>query len=1407
MKKIIITMLAFIGSLTFLNAQRLIDYIDPYIGSGGHGHVFVGASVPFGAVQVGPSNFYKGWDWCSGYHYGDSVIIGFPQLHLSGTGIGDLGDILIMPYMGEIKLDKGIETQRYSGYSSLFSHKNEKVGPGYYAVKLDDSGVEVELTASERVGFHRYRFPQGKNARIIIDLKDGINDKPTDTYIEQTDKYTLKGYRFSSGWAKKQQVYFAIKSSVPINSFAIYEDTKAFLGKKAKGTAIKGLISFDQAPEQVSLKVGISPVSADNALANINAEIPDWDFTKIRKQAEDKWEKELAKIRIETANEADKRIFYTSMFHLMIHPSLFNDHNGDYRGADWKVYKKASFDNYTIFSLWDTYRAANPIFTITNPDRVGDFVNSMLAIFDQTGQLPIWHLRGYDTGTMVGINSFQVIAEAWLKGCKGFDAERAYRAMKATAMLDTLGLKYVRDFKPIPSDVKIGRPVARALEYAIGDASIAMMAKKMGKEDDYKYFWKRAQNYKLYYDRETGFMRGKMSDGQWNPVFDPFKSTRPWAADYAEGNAWQYLWLVPQDVDGLISMLGGKEVFIDRLDTFFSLENMDDSEVLVDLTGIIGQYAHGNEPGHQIAYMYAYVGQQWKTARLVRRIISEFYTDKPDGIIGNEDCGQMSGWYIFSSLGFYPVFTASGDYVIGSPVFDKATINLENGKQFIVEAVNNSPENIYIQSIELNGQKYEYSHINHQDIVQGGMMKIWMGKNPNYNFGKSPLYRPQSNGEANEFLSHPFRHPGMVQSREDLDYMKQKALAGEQPWKTAFENLKNKTSLDFKPTPFTHISVGPYGANSSGGREYGQSADAAYNHALMWYITGDKAYAVKAIEILNAWSYRLWDFDDNNAKLNVGLSGPLFLNAAEILRYTESGWQEKDMEQFTRLVLTVFYPTIKDFFTEANGNWDASMINTMLCIGIFTDNHEIFNRAVERYYRGIGNSGITKYIYPNGQCQETTRDWDHVQLGIGEFAKAAQTAWTQGLDFYSVAGDRLALGFEYTSKFMLGGEIPVFGVLSHRKKDTFKDAYESIYHHYKSERNTELPYTREVITKHTRSKSSTGVLTAIRPPAKHATPSTQIGPDRMAKQPSETGALDASLATPPQGAIVIQPGESIQKAIDANEGTGKWIVLAKGIHTLQEPLKMKSGIILSGQGKSTILFLDPKLQTTTIVNADNDMHDVVIRDLLIEGAIATVTNDDPNADRRIRSYMSAPSRGGILFSAEREGQMKNIRFENLTVQNCTKNGVSIRGASNIKVVSCDFSDNGSNVVPGAGFHHNLHLTHIDGCEILNSRFDTSPWGSGIDLSFGRNIVISGSEAGRNSLSGIRCTESKSIQVINNLTEGNDVHGIAFDALMDGSQNFTIEDNVSRNNGQYGIFTDRSSEKNIKNNTTTDNKNN
>ncbi|HWZ35000.1 MAG TPA: right-handed parallel beta-helix repeat-containing protein [Mucilaginibacter sp.] len=644
----------------------------------------------------------------------------------------------------------------------------------------------------------------------------------------------------------------------------------------------------------------------------------------------------------------------------------------------------------------------------------------------------------------------------------------------------------------------------------------------------------------------------------------------------------------------------------------------------------------------------------------------------------------------------------------------------------------------------------------------------------------------------------PFVHPGMAQSRQDLDYMKKKVLAGEQPYKDAFERLKNNTPLSFKPQPFTHVSVGAYGANSKGGSELSQSADMAYNSALLWYITGDKTYADKAIEILNAWSPKLWDFDENNAKLNVGLTSYYFLNAAEILKNTNSGWKSKDIEQFKRFITGPYYSTIKDFFTEANGNWDGSMINSMLCMGVFLDNHEMFNRALERFYHGPNNSGITKYVYPSGQIQETTRDWGHVQLGIGEFEKAAQIAWTQGVNLYGAAGNRLALAYEYTAKYMLGEDVPVYGVISPRERGKFRDIYEAIYQHYHA-RGIEMPYTLRVINEKTRSKSTSAFLTSVHAPLA-ITPKTQTILKAPASVLLNAGALTSPTAQSTTGAILVSQADSIQPALNASAGTGKWVVLGKGVFQLRGPLRIPSGVTLAGQGRETILMLSPKINGKTVVNTDKDMHDVMLRDFILEGAVSAAVESDPNSGRRTRSYMSAPARAGIEFQADEDNQMHNIRFEHLTVQNCTKNGVSVRGGAGIMVKDCSFNDNGANVVPGGGLMHNLHLTHSSNIDISGSRFDTSPFGSGIDISYSHEVTITNNEAARNKLSGIRCTESNNVKVSNNLTEGNDEHGIKFDTLLDSFHQINLSNNIIQYNTLSGIYLEKVPDGVVSNNT-------
>lgn len=739
-------MLAFSGQVLNARAQKLTSYVNPLIGTGGHGHVFLGANVPFGAVQPGPSNIVKGWDWCSGYHYSDSLIIGFPQTHLSGTGGSDLGDVLIMPFTGKIKTDKGVQHNHSIGYSSLFSHATEKVRPGYYRVRLDDYNILVELTASERVAFHQYLFPDdNKEAHIIIDLKEGINDKPTDTYIKLLNDTTLAGYRFSKGWANSQQLYFAVVLSQPVTQFQVYTNDTLLSAFSGRAINIKGVLSFKQNPGLIKLKVGISPVSEENALANIIAEIPHWNFNTTAQQADDKWNKELSKIEIETDNETDKRIFYTALYHTMTDPVLFNDYNNDYRGTDKKIYRKAPFTNYSIFSLWDTYRALHPLYTLVQPEKVDDMINSMLAIYRQQGKLPIWHLMGCESNLMPGMSGVQVVVEAYMKKFKGFDTPLAYQAVKNSMLNNDAyrGLKYYKTWHYIPYGVT-RESVARTMEYGISDGSIALMAAQLNQQEDFNLFTERSKYYKNYFDPATQFFKGRDESGKWNPQFDPWKSSRPWINDYCEGNGWAYTWLAPQDVEGIIDLLGGEKKFVERLDYFFDTPLPADPKAPPDITGLIGMYAHGNEPGHHNIYLYAYAGQQWKTAAKARYILTELYKDSTDGISGNEDCGQMSAWYILSALGFYPVFPANCAYVMGSPLFKKAVIHLPEGKKFTITAIDNKPVNMYTQRVKLNGRPYKNSFLMHQDIMQGGELEFVMGAKPNKKFGKLKENRPAS---------------------------------------------------------------------------------------------------------------------------------------------------------------------------------------------------------------------------------------------------------------------------------------------------------------------------------------------------------------------------------------------------------------------------------------------------------------------------------------------------------------------------------------------------------------------------------------------------------------------------------------------------------------------------------------
>ena len=724
----------------------LLQYVDPFIGSGFHGHVFVGASVPFGMVQLGPNNIDKGWDWCSGYHYSDSICIGFSHTHLNGTGCGDMGDVMVMP-MTEVNVKRGNQDDISSGYASYYRHETEEAHPDYYSVMLDRYDIKAELTATARVGLHRYTFPQGKQAHILVNLKDGVGSIVTNSYIRQIDQYTIEGYRYTRGWSPMRKVYFVLQADKPIADLSLYDDTVQVAAKsQLKARAVKGVLSFGE-QQQVMVKVALSPVSCENAMANLKAEMSGFDFEHVRKACAAQWNERLNRITIETDDEAAKRVFYTSNYHTMVAPTLFCDVNGQYRGINDMIYTAPEgFTNYTTLSLWDTYRTLNPLFTLVNDEMVPDIVNTMISIYHQNDKLPVWALQSGETNCMPGYSAVPIIADAYLKGFEGFDAEEAFAAMKATTVYPQQNaVPYVVERGYIPCD-KVHEATSIAMEYAVDDWGVAAMAKKMGKQEDADLYARRAMYYKQYFDSEIKFIRPKMDDGTWRTPYDPANSIHM-VGDFTEGNGWQYTFFAPHDVYGLIELFGGDEEFITKLDAFFVNNDSMGETASADITGLIGQYAHGNEPSHHIAYMYAYAGQQWKVAEKVRFIMDEFYTDKPDGVIGNEDCGQMSAWYVMSSMGFYQENPSDGVFVFGSPRFDKMTVKVRGNNTLIIEAENNSKENIYIQEVYFNGKPYEKSYITYDELITGGTLKFVMGPKPNKNFGAAKENRPQAVNE------------------------------------------------------------------------------------------------------------------------------------------------------------------------------------------------------------------------------------------------------------------------------------------------------------------------------------------------------------------------------------------------------------------------------------------------------------------------------------------------------------------------------------------------------------------------------------------------------------------------------------------------------------------------------------
>ena len=720
--------------------KEYTDSVNVFIGTGGHGHTFPGATLPHGMVQLSPDTRLFGWDACSGYYYDDTSIMGFTHTHLSGTGIGDYGDILFMPVVGEKPLIAGTAENPDEGYRSRFSHEQESARPGYYQVLLQDDSINVELTATLRAGLHRYTYPKASDARLIVDMEPTIHghQHPV-TQIRVVNDSTIAGMKYTVGWAKRHYVYFYAVFSSPFD-YKLYSGTEY----QSDSTSVtvntaKAVISFRNLPAdgRVLAKVGISSVDEEGARLNVEAEIPNWDFEGVMKQANTAWNEALGKIDIETSDNDSRTVFYTSLYHAFIQPSLASDVDGRYRTMGHEIKQDASYTNYTVFSLWDTFRAAHPLYTIVTPEQNQAFIRSLLRKYDEGGILPKWELASNETGTMIGYHAVSVIADAMMKKQCDFDVKKALEACIRSSVYDTTGvtpmmdrqilngklmpvsIKYKNELGYIPCD-KVGGSVSQGLEFAYNDWLIAQMMKEHNRKDLYDKYMELSRNYRNYFDPETKLMRGRLSDGSWITPFDPASVQRP--SNYVEGNAWQWAWFVPQDVEGLMELVGGQKSFEAHLDTLFttSSELTGDPNAAADVTGMVGQYAHGNEPSHHIPYLYNYAGAPRKTQALVDHILRTLYHNDPNGLSGNEDVGQMSAWYALSAMGFYSFCPGRPVYEIGRPIFDKVTIHLSNGKDFVIQAKNNSVENKYIRSMKLNGEDLAEPRFSHFDLMKGG---------------------------------------------------------------------------------------------------------------------------------------------------------------------------------------------------------------------------------------------------------------------------------------------------------------------------------------------------------------------------------------------------------------------------------------------------------------------------------------------------------------------------------------------------------------------------------------------------------------------------------------------------------------------------------------------------------------
>lgn len=1304
---------------------------------------------------------------------------------------------------------------------------NEDVTPYSYKVTLMEPDVDVLFAPSYQAAVYELDYNSSKGNVLLVNSEGGIISAEDGVISGSAD----------AGEGTTQ--YIHIETDVP------------YTAEQRSPSSV--LLEFPDGTGEVTVRYGISYISTEQAEKNLRSSIDADDVWTVMRKGRDEWNKVLSRVYVEGGSQNDRVVLYTSLYRTYNRMINISEDGKYYSAFDARVHDDGGIPFYTDDWFWDTYKCVHPLRTIIDADKERDMVSSMIRMAEQSsdGWLPTFPQVQGDSHRMNGNHGIIVIADAMSKGLVSEeDVEKALEISKRTFFGKTHapwmkapageydefyhGHGYFPGLRPGEEEKYRGihdwerrQSVAVSLAASYDAWAISQMASRLGDVADMERFKAISENYRLLYNDSTDFFHPKDEDGNFITPFDYKLSGGMGARDYYdENNAWTYRWDLQHDIPGLIAMMGGNDKAEAYLDQMFREDlgaiRWDFWDQFPDHTGIVGQFSMGNEPSMHIPYIYNYTGSPWKTQKRVRNLMRQWFRNDLMGVPGDEDGGGLSAFAVFSAIGIYPVTPGMPCYTLGSPVFSRIVLTTDDGTRFEIVAEGCSEDNKYIQSATLDGKPLEGPWISHEDITGGGRLTLVMSDRPAKEWGRgnsrpvSVEKHPGHETSLSDVHAGSFVHPGIDMTAEDLAVMKDKVLAGEEPWATAYRNLlasSPSTNIDMKgPDLFpeqagdtltslsavTHVVGGAYNNPDIGATAILEAADAAYDHALIWYVGGDSSYAESAKSILMDWAATFRSLDDNNAKLLAALSGYQFCNAAEILRYCWSGWTDEDTRKFTEMLMRVYYPYLRFYFSDANGNWDGAIMHSLLAIAVFTDNRDIFDDAVHHYRFASENGSLFKYIYPSGQCQETPRDQAHVQMGLAEFGGAARIAATQGVDLFSLGGARLAAGLEYTAKFLLGEPSFVYGVQSPRRMDELREDLEYFYRQYRH-LGIDTPYLRELCEK-VRGTSGRGVLTGFR--AEFAgDDGKRLRPVRISDTAYPAGALDKA-APVSRTAVIVRPGDDIQAAIDTADG--RQILLKSGMHEISEPLLVRTGTRLSGEGINTVIMTSRCKSHFAMVNASDDMSDVFLSDFVIEGAADHNQDPDPNGGRFNRIMRYSNNRGGINFSATSEGLLENIVMKNISVVNFSKNGVNISGAGNVRLEACNISDNGSGIIPGPRLQHNLNISYARNVRISGCRFDTSLAGCGIEMMCCENVVVRDCEIARNAWHGVHVGDCRSVTVSGCLIEANDCSGVRCEKFASGNSGITVSGNAVQFNGGSGVYADAGEEIVIRRNRYEDN---